>query len=640
MNQTYFEELLTLLDKERQYDRDQHEQLLLRSNLNERRLLGVSWFPIQIVGTEMGRGDYLSVTLLRTNNLEEHHRFRFGMPVSLFSNHHPSEDRVNGTIAFVSRESMRIAFRIDVLPDWVRRGKLGVDLLFDENSYHEMESALQRADTLFQHPVEGMLVRQLIGAETIKAIPDSATAYQNETLNMSQNLAVENMLSDHPIAIVHGPPGTGKTTTLIKGIQALLKNNNQQLLVVAPSNTAVDLLTERLDQAGVEVIRIGNPVKVSDHLQALTLDGRIELHSANKEIKTLEKQMRTYNDMAHKSKRNFGKSERYQRKALFDEAHKIRKEVDKIQRFMTNDILDKVQVVTATLIGANHSVIKDRRYAAVVIDEAAQALEPACWIPLLKSNKLILAGDHCQLPPTVKSVKGGREGLYHTLFEKLIARYPEHVSLLNVQYRMNQQIMQHSSHMLYDGLLKADNAVADWQLVGDDKPLLFIDTAGAGYEESEADAAIMNVEEADFLLRHLQNLVVSLEATYARAKFPSIGIIAPYRKQVTYLKETMAANESLKPYLNFIQVNTIDSFQGQEKEVVYISLTRSNVNQQIGFLADVRRMNVAMTRAKKKLIVIGDSATVGQHAFYREFLDYITQLDGYHSVWEFDLFEK
>ncbi|MHC8948059.1 AAA domain-containing protein [Sphingobacterium hungaricum] len=632
----YFENLLVLLKQEQDYDREQHSQLLMHSNLNERRAQGVSWFPIQITNTEIGRGDYLSVSLLRTNNQEEQHRFRFGMPVSLFSNHNPGEDRLNGTIAFVNRESMRIAFRVDELPDWTRRGKLGVDLLFDENSYREMELALNTAMLLAKNPQEGKLVRQFIGLESINYRPATTFSYQNESLNPSQCLAVENMLSENSLTILHGPPGTGKTTTLVKGIQALLKNKKQQLLVVAPSNTAVDLLTEQLDQVGVSVVRIGNPVKVSDHLQALTLDGQVDQHRSNKEVKALEKQMRAYTDMAHKYKRNFGKAEREQRKALFNEAHKIRKEIDQIQNFLMNDVLGKAQVITATLVGANHAVIRDRSYGAVIIDEAAQALEPACWIPILKGDKIILAGDHCQLPPTVKSIKGGREGLYNTLFEKLIALYPEAVSMLQVQYRMNSQIMHHSSKLLYINLLQADASVADRRLIEDHQPISFIDTAGAGFEEIELDGAISNEDEANFLHRHLQDFVGKLDQLYTLEEFPTIGIIAPYRKQIAYLKTNLEQDEQLKKYGKLIQINTIDSFQGQEKDIIYISLTRSNENQNIGFLSDVRRMNVAMTRAKKKLLVIGDSATVGQHDFYREFLSYIDELDAYHSIWEYD----
>ncbi|GGH23683.1 DUF2075 domain-containing protein [Sphingobacterium alkalisoli] len=629
----YFDELTALLNEEKYYDKAQHESLILKSNLNERRAQGVTWFPVSITNSELGRGDYVTITLTKTNNLEENHRFRFGMPVSLFSNYAPSDDRIDGIISFVSRDIMRISFRVDELPEWSRRGKLGVDLLFDENSYREMQDALCQAKELRTDVKQGKLIRQLIGEESLWH-DQVHVAYEHPELNASQNNAIQHILSSCPLAIVHGPPGTGKTTTLIRAVQALLKQEAKQILFVAPSNTAVDVLTERLDAIGISVVRIGNPVKVSDHLQELTLDAKVEKHNANKELKNLEKQARAYTEMAHKYKRHFGKTEREQRKALFDEARKIRKEVDRVQDYIVEDILNRVEVITATLVGANHYTIRNRRYETVIIDEAAQALEPACWIPILKANNVILAGDHCQLPPTVKSSNNSREGLYHTLFEKLIVHYPAAVSLLNVQYRMNAQIMKYPSQALYADQLQAAEPISNWTLLHDATPILFIDTAGAGFEETQIDGAIYNTEEAHFLKVHLRSLLKDLQLSYANQVFPSIGIITPYRRQAILLKEIIEQDEELQPFAALVQINTIDSFQGQEKDIVYISLTRSNTEQQIGFLSDVRRMNVAMTRAKKKLIVIGDTSTIGQHRFYKDFLDYIESINRYHSVWE------
>ena len=630
----YFEQQIALLKEEKDYDFAQHEKLLLHSTLQERRLQGVSWFPVAISHTELGRGDYLSITIQKTNFLQEGHKFRFGMSVALFSNHDPQVDRIEGVISYVGRDTMRLSIRQDELPDWARRGKLGVDLLFDEYSYREMFAALEAAKSRLAAHQSDNIVAQLLGEEPWVTSSEKEEHYQNPKLNQSQNSAISAMLGDRPLTILHGPPGTGKTTTLVQGIKALLSNDKKQILVVAPSNTAVDLLSERLAQAGVEVVRIGNPVRVSDHLQQLTLDARTDAHQANKERKTLEKQVSAYLDMAHKYKRSFGRSEREQRKALFAEAKKIRKEIDAVQDYITAAILDNAEVITTTLVGANHLSIRERTFHTVVIDEAAQALEPACWIPILKANRVIMAGDHCQLPPTVKSSQQPGEGLYVTLFEKMFNRFPAAVFLLDVQYRMNQQIMHYPSQMLYEGRLTAAEAVADWRLIDDSSPLVFIDTAGAGYEETIEDNAISNQEEALFVHKHLLDTVTQLSQKYTAHNFPSIGVVAPYRQQSIVLKELIAADELLAAIRPAIQVHTIDSFQGQEKDIIYISLTRSNSNQQIGFLSDIRRMNVAMTRAKKKLIVIGDSATVGEHVFYKSFLDYATSLDQYHSVWE------
>lgn len=630
----YFKDLSVLLQKELAHDREQHESLLLERGVQERKSLGFSWYPIQIGGSELGRGDYLTVTIHKTNDMESAHKFRFGMPIALFSNHNAKEDRINGTIAFVNQHTMRIALRTDELPDWSRRGKLGVDLLFDENSYKEMNAALDQAATCAKDEKSGGLTRLLIGAEGLEKSNVEAS-FLDPMLNDSQNEAVRRILSGGPLSLLHGPPGTGKTTTLIKAIQALVNRDGKQLLIVAPSNTAVDLLTERLDSLGVQVVRIGSPVRVSEHLMELTLDFKSSSHPAHKEIKELSKQARAYADMAQKYKRNFGRAEREQRKALLQEARKIRTEIDRIQDYITEDLLDGAQVITATLVGANHSYIRDRRYETVVIDEAAQALEPACWIPILKADRLILAGDHCQLPPTVKSSQGQDNPLYRTLLEKLVKLYPETVSFLDTQYRMHQQIMDFSSVKFYDGQLKASGLVRDWTLVGDVNPVTFIDTAGAGFEESELDGAISNVEEARFVVNHLSDMLRQLSIGHVDGIRPAIGIISPYRGQVSLLKDNMKDCRVLDGL--DIQVNTIDGFQGQEKDIIYISLVRSNEGQKIGFLSDVRRMNVAMTRAKKKLVIIGDSSTIGQHAFYNDFLDYIESIGAYHSVWEWDL---
>src|SRR5690606_13396707 len=398
----------------------------------------------------------------KTNDLQQGHQFRFGKPVTIFSNHNPIEDRINGIILFVNRETMRISLRVDELPDWSKRGKLGVDLLFDENSYNEMHHALREAKTLLDSGESGSLVSHLIGKTPLPNHKITAEFYpENLALNESQKEAIGHILTNNVLTILHGPPGTGKTTTLIAAVQELLKNRKEQILLVAPSNTAVDLLTQRLAQKNISVVRIGNPVRVSEELINLTLDAKVAEHASNKEVKKLEKQARSYLDMAHQYKRNFGPAERQQRKALFTEAHKLREEIDKIHDFIIQDILDKAEVITATLVGSNHYTISNRQYNTVVIDEAAQALEPACWIPILKGKSIVLAGDHCQLPPTVKSIKQTGTGLNFTLFEKLVNLYPEAVSLLNVQYRMNQQIMNYPAHALYKGELQAHASVAN-----------------------------------------------------------------------------------------------------------------------------------------------------------------------------------
>jgi KaiC/GvpD/RAD55 family RecA-like ATPase len=637
----YFKKLTTLLKTEQAEDRRIYQELAQHSTVTQRRDNGLAWYPVAIRDTELGRGDYLTVEVERTTHLDIAHQLRFGAPAALFSNHDPHADRLAGTITFQGGNKLKITLLTDELPEWARNGKLGIDLLFDDNSYTEMFGALKRAEALAEKKEEGALVRVLTGQQaasfqqeaSFQQTADPMTAAAG--LNASQQGAVNKILAANELAIVHGPPGTGKTTTLVQAIKALVRRDGERVLVVAPSNTAVDLLSEKLAEEGLNVLRIGNPVRVSERLQSLTLDSRMAEHSAVKEVKKLKKKAGEFRDMAHKYKRNFGKAERDQRKALFDEARSIMKEVERLEQYVLDDVLAKAQVVTATLVGASHYTVRHLQYRTAVIDEAGQALEPACWIPVLKAQRLVLAGDHCQLPPTVKSDEAARAGLAITLMEKNVVLHPEAVVLLEEQYRMHDMIMGYSGGIFYQGRLRAHPSVAGHSLFAGDMPLSFVDTAGCGYEEKQEGAGLSNPEEAAFLLKHATRLVAELSAHYPAAGFPSIAIISPYRLQVQLLQELLRHSPALQPYLHRIAVNTIDSFQGQERDIVYIGMTRSNADSRIGFLAEVRRMNVAMTRARKKLVVIGDSSTLSQSSFYAGFIAYAEGKSAYQSAWEF-----
>jgi ATP-dependent RNA/DNA helicase IGHMBP2 len=651
----YFKKLTDLLKTEREADHAQYRQLTEQSSVSQRRANGLSWYPIAIRGQEMSRGDYLTVEVERTTHQDIPHQLRFGSPAVLFSNHDPEHDRLEGTISHSFGNRLKITLKTDELPDWSRDGKLGVDVLFDDNSYDEMFAAIKQADAISDKP-EGNLIRVLTGEKS----PTFHTGKSNleiPKLNPFQNSAVNNILSANELAVIHGPPGTGKTTTIVQAIKAMVERDNQKILVVAPSNTAVDLLSEKLFEAGLNVLRVGNPAKVTERLLALTLDSKMAEHSTMKEMKRLKKQAQEYKSMAHKYKRNFGKSERDQRKLLFDEAHKIMKEVANSEQYIVDDLTQKAQVITATLVGSNHYTVRNLMYDTVVIDEAGQALEPACWIPILKAKKVVLAGDHCQLSPTVKSIAqappapeggafesksrvlappsgAGGATLSTTLLEKNIALHPESVTLLEEQYRMHEAIMGYSSQVFYQNKLKAHASVAHHSLKNDNAPLLFVDTAGCGFEEKLEGTSSTNPEEAALTLKHLANFCEELSQNYSVENFPSVAVISPYSKQVTILQEQILQIESLKKYAHRISVNTVDSFQGQERDVVYISMTRSNDDGTIGFLSDIRRMNVAMTRAKKKLVVVGDSVTLAQLPFYANFIEYAEKIGGYQSAWE------
>jgi ATP-dependent RNA/DNA helicase IGHMBP2 len=643
----YFKKLTDLLKTEREQDRKQYQELAETLSITGRRGAGLAWYPIAIKDSEMSRGDYLTVEVERTTHQDIAHQLRFGASAALFSNHDPKENRVEGVISYQGGNRLKITLKTDELPEWSRDGKLGIDLLFDINSYEEMFNALKQAAALHDRPEEGRLVRILTGgasptpANAAPAIPSdrwrppALSARPISGLNTSQQTAVDKILSANELAIVHGPPGTGKTTTLVQAIKALIHRDHQQILVVAPSNTAVDLLSEKLSEEGLSTLRVGNPARVSERLMSLTLDSKMAGHHLIKEIKKLKKQSNEFRDMAHKYKRNFGKAERDQRKALFDEARNIMKEVERTEQFILKDVLAKAQVITATLVGANHYTVRHLRFGTVVIDEAGQALEPACWIPILKAQKLIMAGDHCQLPPTIKSDEAARGGLNTTLLEKCVSLHPEAVTLLEEQYRMHETIMGYSSTVFYQGRLQAHPSIAGHLLFPGDLPLAFIDTAGCGFEEKAEGTALSNPEEAAFLLKHLTQLAAELDGYHATGSFPTIAVISPYRHQVNLLQELFLHSPTLRAHAGSISVNTIDSFQGQERDIVYISMTRSNPDNRIGFLSEIRRMNVAMTRARKKLVVIGDSATLSRLPFYADFIAYSEQHDAYKSAWEF-----
>jgi ATP-dependent RNA/DNA helicase IGHMBP2 len=627
----YFKRLQELLQIEKEEDRRSYRELTEKLPVAARREAGFSWYPIAIRDTELGRGDYLTVEVERTTHQEVIHQFRFGMTAALFSHHDPKTDRVEGTITHISGNKLKLTLRTDELPDWSRNGKLGVDAVFDENSYAEMENAVKAAAQQAEKKGEGNLIKILTG-EKKPTFSKPHAPYRVPQLNASQQKPLKKSWQANELAIVHGPPGTGKTTTLVQAIKGLQRQEGQ-VLVVAPSNAAVDLLSERLSEAGLNVVRVGNPARVNERQMALTLDTKTAAHPQAKELKRLRKQAAEYRDLAHKYKRNFGPAEREQRNALFAEARNITKEIEKIEQYITSDVLSKAAVITATLVGANHYSVRALRYHTVVIDEAGQALEPACWIPILKAKKVVMAGDHCQLPPTIKSAEAAKE-LSLTLMEKCVALHPEAVVLLEEQYRMHQSIMGFPSAEFYKGRLRAYEGVAQHLLFPGDPPLLFIDTAGCGFEEEREGTRIGNGEEARFLLKHLSRLVQDLKQHYSVSEFPSIAVISPYKYQVELLKEGVCADADLQEIGAAITVNTIDSFQGQERDAVYISMTRSNAENVIGFLSEVRRMNVAMTRARKKLVVVGDSATLSQYPFYADFINYAETHNAYQSAWE------
>lgn len=626
--------LLSLLQQEKEEERAQYNFKMSGTSLNERRKQGLCWYPVRIEKTNYDSGERLLVKISRPKEHQDNHLFQSGKPVRLFSNAsgNHENDSVNGVVNFVKEQEMLITLNSDDLPDWIYRGYLGVHLLFDEISYREMESAvnylINSKDTRINQ-----LKDILLGSSSARF--EASEFVQSPLLNDSQNKALNLVTTAKDVAIIHGPPGTGKTTTLVEAIIQVLKEE-QQVLVCAPSNTAVDLLVEKLGEKQVEVLRIGNPARVTQELLGKTLDSRIAHHTYYKELKDVRKKAEELRNMAQKYKRNFGFDERQQRKLLFAEADRFRDEAEQLEFFISNDILSKAQVIACTLVGANSYALKGKKYRTVFIDEAAQALEPASWIPIIKTERVVFAGDHCQLPPTIKSFKAATAGLNVTLFEKAIKRNQADV-MLTEQYRMNNTIMNFSSKLFYENQLTANPAVANRRIFPDDLPLEFIDTAGCGFfEQADNEThSICNQEEASLLTRHFINYINLIESMNLLNEFNDAGFISPYKAQVAILHDSLSGNELIPEQISEkLSINTVDSFQGQERDIIYISLARSNEKGEIGFLSDTRRMNVAMTRARKKLVIIGDSATICTDPFYDKLLDYVNEIGGYKSAFE------
>lgn len=626
----HFINLHKLLGLEKEEDLSQYQKKMLSTSFKERRANGVLWHPCLVEERNYDAGERLIIKIRKPKEHRYNHGFSSGKLVKVFSSSEES-DSLKGVVNKVKDDIMFVTLNADSFPKWIDYGKLGAQLLFDDKSYKEMKWALNE---LIKTESKKLLDLQnkILGFKSPSFSSQNYSTLSN--LNESQQSAVSKVLSADDFAIIHGPPGTGKTTTLVESIREVLKKESQ-VLVCAPSNAAVDLLTEKLYQHGVSTVRIGHPARVDKDILSQTLEAKIAQHQDFKLLKDLKRKAEEYFKLGGKWKRSFGQSEREQRKTLIQEARSLKKDAERIHSAIVEDVLFSTRVITTTLVGANHPRLKSFRFTTCFIDEAGQALEPASWIPIIKSNKVVFAGDHLQLPPTVKSFEASEAGLKDTLFEKAIKGKQVGV-LLKEQYRMHEEIMTFSSNQFYHGILKANAEIANDKIFPNDSVVEYIDTAGTGFFESQhpENKSSYNLEEAKLLLKHLNNYLE--EVSSLGYDLPhSIGIISPYKAQVELFKklqETLEVDSNIK---NRITVNTVDGFQGQERDVIYISLVRSNESGEIGFLSDERRMNVALTRAQRKLVVVGDSGTIAvKNKFYHKFLDYIHEIDAYKSAFE------
>ena len=674
--------LAALLKLEHATELAEYQAKVIETPLSERKQNGTTWYPVVVTQQILGSGGRLILELQRTTPSDAPSLFQSGRVAALFCNREAGAvQSLSGTIRWVKHDTLQLLVDAEEPPDWMDDGKLGIDLLFDEHSFKEMDIALYKVskaehgrlaqlrdillgDKPARFEEASKLAVQVSGLSDLPIRPSDGGKAQDATfscgcpasLNESQTQALTLVRSARDLALIHGPPGTGKTTTLVEIIaqDVLTQSPKTPLLVCAPSNAAVDLLTEKLAARGLKVVRVGHPARIQPLLLEHSLDEKIQSHRNYAFVQQLRSQAHELRKQAQTFKRNFDAEARLQRQSLQAEARAMIKESVGHEQRMTQDVLDVADVITATLVGAAHPVLRDRSFASVYIDEAAQALEPACWIPICRCERVIMAGDHCQLPPTIISNEAARGGLQQTLFEKCIKRHPQASVLLQTQYRMNAVIMGFSNAQFYEGKLLAHESVKDHSLLavipaqagiprerngipayagmtgmagmaGPAAPLEFIDTSGTDCEEVQqtGSSSLHNPLEADLLLKHFQQLLPQISNPHV-----TIGIITPYRDQVTYLRSKFTA------YPN-VTINSVDAFQGQERDLIYISLVRSNERGELGFLSDTRRMNVAMTRACKKLVILGNGGTLAQHPFYAALIDYAQSNDAYRSAWEF-----
>ena len=584
---------------------------------------GDAWLPVSVGKSYYNSLNQLAVEVYRTQDNEIEHNFEFGRPVVFFTCP-AADDTANGTatgkptflftgtVSYVDGDRMVV-----VVPDGAPLSKLqtterlGVQLFFDETTYKLMFEALDRVIGAKGNRLA--YLRDLF-ASTQKAGWLSFDPIRFPWLNSVQEQAVNKVLRAKDVAIVHGPPGTGKTTTLVEAIYETLRRENQ-VLVCAQSNMAVDWISEQLVDRGVNVLRIGNPTKVNDKMLSFTYERRFADHPDYPQLWSIRETIRKLRQN-RKRRRDEGFHQKVER---------LKSRATELEIRINAQLFGEARVIASTLTGSANRLLSGQKFGTLFIDEAAQALEPACWIAIRKASRVILAGDHCQLPPTVKSIAALRGGLGTTLMERIVKQKPETVTLLKTQYRMNEQIMRFSSDWFYGGMIEAAPQVRFRGILDLDNPMTWIDTSAvAGKEEFVGESfGRINRAEADMTLDVLQEYFTRIGKARVLEERIDVGVISPYRAQVQLLRRLIRKKEFFKPYRGLISVNTVDGFQGQERDVIVISLVRANADGQIGFLSDLRRMNVAITRARMKLIIMGDVPTMTRHPFYKELYEYV-----------------
>ena len=629
-----------LLQLEYETEKEAYRQQTESIGIGRKVKRGDAWWPLRVGKSYYNSLNQLAVEVYRTTDNDIEHNFEFGRPVMFFAHDNASDTkaptiryfRFAGVVSYVDGDRMVVTVPDNApLIDLQGTENVGVQLSFDETSYRLMMEALDRA---IRDKGRMGYLRDLFYNKNVKPETFTFQPMHFPYLNRTQEQAVNEVLRAKDVAIVHGPPGTGKTTTLVEAIRETLMRESQ-VLVCAQSNMAVDWISEKLVDRGINVLRIGNPTRVNDKMLSFTYERRFEGHPDYPQLWALRKAIR---DLRSHRKRG---DEKYHQNL-----ESLKSRATELEIRINSELFGEARVIASTLVGAANRLLDGQKYATLFIDEAAQALEAACWIPLRRVSRVVLAGDHCQLPPTVKSIAALKAGLGKTLMERIVETHPETVTLLKIQYRMNDDIMRFSSNYFYDGQVESAPEVRFRGILDLDTPMTWIDTSEFSENSEDSELSFkeefvgesfgrINTNEAMLTLHVLQNYFSKIGRQRLLDERIDVGIISPYRAQVQLLRRMLMKREYFKPFRRLISVNTVDGFQGQERDVIVISLVRSNDEGQIGFLRDLRRMNVAITRARMKVIILGDRQTLTRHPFYRQLWKYITQLN--HTNYEDNL---
>jgi len=611
-----------LLRMEYEYEKEEFKRQTETMGIARKVKRGLCWYPVTPGRTYYNSLNQFILEITRTEDTDIEHNFEFGRPVCFFRQSADGQItyfNFTATVSYASEARMAIIIPgAGAAMEVESCDHLGIQLYFDETSYQTMFGAL--TDVLQAKDNRLAELRDIL-LGTAKPGFRELYPVRFPWLNSAQESAVNKVLCARDVAIVHGPPGTGKTTTLVETIYETL-HREPQVLVCAQSNMAVDWICEKLTDRGVNVLRIGNPTRVTDKMLSFTYERRFESHPAYPELWSIRKNIREL----HKHLRRGTYEER---EGMRSRMSRLRDRGTQLEIQINADIFDNAHVIASTLVSSSHHVLNGRHFGTLFIDEAAQALEAACWIAIRKADRVILAGDHCQLPATIKCYEAARNGLERTLMEEVVASKPSVVSLLKVQYRMHESIMHFPSEWFYNGELEAAPEVRHRGILDLDTPISWIDTSDMEFKEEFVGETFgrINREEANLLLKELETYIHHIGGHRILDEQIDFGLISPYKAQVQYLRSKIKTSATLRPYYSLITVNTVDGFQGQERDVIFISLVRANDDGQIGFLKDLRRMNVAITRARMKLVILGDAPTMSHHPFYRKLLEYIAEIN-------------